>query len=163
MVGWVILCMTRVELTEETLRTRLDQIYPGEFLPPRQLGTFVVAGPVIGAQFLVKSAIAGATGIFMLQTVRGPYTAVSPFAKHIRDAALRRIAVAQKAWLVLERIGGGNEADAYGNEADAYRFIGKVLGALAPDDATVLVHPSRLVAYPFDAETRRKLSNAELR
>ena len=28
MVGWVILCMAPVELTEETLRARLDQIYP---------------------------------------------------------------------------------------------------------------------------------------
>jgi hypothetical protein len=71
--------------------------------------------------------------------------------------------VAQKAWLGLERIGDGSEADAYGNDADAYRFIGKELGALAPDDAAVLVHPSRLVAYPFDAETRHKLSNGELR
>ncbi len=72
MIGWVVLSSSWVELTEETLRARLDQIYPGEFLPPRQLGTFVVAGPVVGVQFLVKSAIAGATGIFMLQTVPGP-------------------------------------------------------------------------------------------
>lgn len=156
MIGWVILCMTPVELTEETLRARLDRIYPGVFLPPRQLGTFVVSGPATGTQFLVKSAIVGATGIFILQTVPGPYTAFSPFAKNIRDAALRRIAVAQRAWLGLEQIGGDNEAD-------AYRFIGKVLGTLAPDDAAVLVHPSRLVAYPFDAATRLKLSNAKLR
>lgn len=156
MIGWVILCMTPVELTEETLRARLDRIYPGEFLPPRQRGTFVVSGPVPGTQYLIKSAIAGATGIFILQTVPGPYSAVSSFAKNIRDAALRRIAVAQRAWLGLEQIGGDNEAD-------AYRFIGKVLGTLAPEDAAVLVHPSRFLAYSFDAETRRKLSDGELR
>jgi hypothetical protein len=156
MIGWVILCMRPVELTEETLRAQLDRIYPGEFLPPRQLGTFVVAGPVAGTQFLIKSAIAGATGIFILQSVPGPYTAFSPFVKNIRDAALRRIAVAQRAWLGLERVGGDNEAD-------AYRFIGRAIGTLAPDDAAVLVHPSRLIAYPFNAETRLKLLNAELR
>jgi hypothetical protein len=156
MIGWVILCMRPVELTEETLRAQLDRIYPGEFLPPRQLGTFVVSGPVPGTQYLIKSAIAGAIGIFILQTVPGPYTAFSSFAKHIRDPALRRLAVAQRAWLGLEQIGGDDEAA-------AYRFIGKVLGTLAPDDAAVLVHPSQLVAYPFDAETRRRLSNAEVR
>jgi hypothetical protein len=155
MIGWVILCTTRVELTEDTLRAQLDRIYPGEFLPSRQLGTFVVAGPVVSSQFLIKSAISGATGIFILQTVPRPYTAFSPFAKHMRDPALRRLAVAQRAWLGLELVGDGNEAE-------AYRFIGKVLGTLAPEDAAVLVHPSRFVAYPFDAETRRKLSNGEL-
>jgi hypothetical protein len=154
MIGWVILCGRKVELTEDTLRVRLDRIYPGEFLPPRQQGTFVVAGPVAGMQFMVKSAITGAMGIFILHTVPGPYTDVSPFARHIQDVSLRRTAVAQRAWLGLERIAGDNEAD-------AYRFIGKVLGTLAPDDAVALVHPSRFVTYPFDAETRRKLSDGE--
>jgi hypothetical protein len=156
MVGWVVLLSRRLELTEETLRAQLDRIYPGEFLPPRQLGTFVVAGPEVGMQFLVKSAITGATGIFILHTVPGPYTAVSPFAKHIRDASLRRTAGAQRAWLGLELVGGGDELQ-------AYRFIGKVLAALAPDDAVALVHPSRLVTYAFDAEIRQKLSVGELR
>lgn len=151
MIGWVVLSNSWVELTEETLRTHLDRLYPGEFLPPRQRGTFVVAGPVADVQFLINSAIAGAAGMFMLQSVPGPYTEFSSFAEHIRDAALRRIAVAQQAWLGVERISGDNEDE-------AYRFIGKVLAALAPSDATVLVHPARLVSYPFDADMRRKLS-----
>lgn len=156
MIGWVVLSDSWVELTEETLRAQLDRLYPGEFLPPREQGTFVVSGPVAGAQFLINSAIAGATGMFLLQSVPGPYTEFSPFAEHIHDAALRRRAAAQQAWLGLEQIAGDNEDD-------AYRFIGKVLAALAPSDAAVLVHPSRLTAYPFDADMRRKLSNAEMR
>jgi hypothetical protein len=156
MIGWVVLSESWVELTEETLRAQLDRLYPGEFLPPRERGTFVVAGAVDDIQFLVNSAIAGATGLFMLQSVPGPYTEFSPFAGHIQDAALRRIAIAQQAWLGLERIGGHNEDD-------AYRFIGKVLVALAPDDAAVLVHPSRLTSFPFDAALRRNLANGDMR
>jgi hypothetical protein len=155
MVGWVVLCREWLELAEETLRAQLDRLYPGEFLPPRQRGTFVVEGPVAGTQFLIHSAVAGATGMFLLQSVPGPYTEFSPFAHHIRDAALRRNALAQQAWLAIDQVGGDNEAD-------AYRFIGKVLADLAPGDATVLVHPERLVSYPFDAGMRLKLSKAEV-
>jgi hypothetical protein len=114
-----------------------------------------VEGPVAGTQFLIHSAVAGATGMFLLQSVPGPYTEFSPFAHHIRDAALRRNALAQQAWLAIDQVGGDNEAD-------AYRFIGKVLADLAPGDATVLVHPERLVSYPLDTEMRLKLSKAEV-
>lgn len=152
MVGWVVLSNTWVELTEATLRARLDRLYPGEFLPPRPHGTFVVEGPVAGAQFLITSAIAGATGMFMLHSVPGPYTEFSRFAEHIRDAALHRIAVAQQAWLGLDRVHGDNDDE-------AYRFIGKVLAELAPADAAALVHPERLTTLGFDAEVRRKLAN----
>jgi hypothetical protein len=155
MVGWVVLCRNWVQWTEEALRADLDRLYPGEFLPPRQRGTFVVSGPVAGTQFLIHSAIAGATGMFLLQSVPRSYTEVSPFAGRIGNAVLRRQAGVQRAWLGLEKIGGNNEAD-------ACRFIGKVLAALAPADASVLVHSSRLVSYPFDADTRLRLSKAEI-
>jgi hypothetical protein len=151
MVGWVVLSNTWVELTEESLRAHLDRIYPGEFLPPRQQGTFVVAGQMDDMQFLINSVIPGATGMFLLHAVPGPYTEFSSFAGHIADAALRDIAIAQQVWLGVERISGDNDDD-------AYRFIGKVLATLAPSDASVLVHPSRLVSYPFDAGMRQKLS-----
>jgi hypothetical protein len=155
MVGWVVLCRNWVEWTEEALRADLDRVYPGEFLPPRRRDTFVVSGPVAGTQFLLHSAIAGATGMFLLNSVPRPYTDFSPFADRISDLALRRHAVVQRAWLGLERIGGTSEAD-------AGRFIGKVLAALAPADASVLVHPARLMSFPFDAELRLKLSKAEV-
>jgi hypothetical protein len=105
-----------------------------------------------GAQFLINSAIPGATSMFMLHSVPGPYTEFSPFADHIRDAALRHIAVAQQAWLGLDRVHGDKDEE-------AYRFIGKVLAELAPADAAVLVHPERLVTFRFDAEVRRQLAN----
>ncbi|RDV04845.1 hypothetical protein [Undibacter mobilis] len=156
MIGWVVLSESWIELTEETLRAQLDRLYPGEFLPARESGTFVVTGAVEDVQFLINSGIASATGLFMLQSVPGPYTEFSPFADHIQDSALRRIAVAQRAWLGLERLGGDNEDD-------AYRFIGKVIAALAPDDAAVLVHPSRLTSFPFDTALRRNLANGDMR
>jgi hypothetical protein len=152
MVGWVVLSNSWVELTEDTLRARLDQLYSGQFLPPRERGTFVVGGPVAGMQFLINSAIAGASGMFMLHSVPGPYTEFSPFANHIRDAALRHIAITQQAWLGLDRMG-------VDKEDDAYCFIGKVLAELAPADAAALVHPGRLITLSFDGEVRRRLAN----
>jgi hypothetical protein len=156
MIGWVVLSNTWVELTEDALRVHLDRLYPGEFLPPRERGTFVVEGPNAGMQFLINSAIAGARGMFLLQTMPGSYTEFSPFADHVSDAALRRIAADQQAWLGVERVSGNNEDE-------AYRFTGKVLAALAPSDTTVLVHPSRLISCAFDENIRRKLSNGECR
>ena len=156
MIGWVVLSQSFVELTEESLRAQLDRLYPGEFMPARERGTFVVGGPATDVQFLINSAIAGAAGMFLLQSVPGPYTEFSLFADHIHDDALRRLAIAQQAWLGLERINGENEDD-------AYRFIGKVLATLAPDDAAVLVHPSRLTSFPFGAEMRQELANGGIR
>jgi len=43
MVSWVVLANSYTELTIESLRQKLDEIYPGEFLPPRQKGNFVVS------------------------------------------------------------------------------------------------------------------------
>lgn len=154
MIGWVVLSQSWVELTEETLRAQLDRLFPGEFLPPRPRGTFVVGGPVEGIQFLINSAIAGATGTFLLQSVPGPYTEFSDFAAQIEDDALRTAASAQQAWLGLERIGGDNDDD-------AHRFIGRVLAGVAPADAAVLVHPSRPLTFPFDDGMRLRLSNGE--
>lgn len=153
MVGWVVLSMTYVTLTEATLRARLDALFPGAFLPPRERGTFVIAGPIAGAQFMINSAIAGASGTFMLNSVPGFYTEVSDFADHIADKTLRRLAIAQECWLSVDL--ARNDA----NHDDAYRFIGKALAELAPADAAVLVHPSLLTSRRFDDSVRRGLAN----
>jgi hypothetical protein len=155
MIGWVVLSKTWVQLTEDTLRRRLDELYPGEFLPPRKTGTFVVEGPVAGAQFLIKSAVAGAAGIFMLHSVPGSYSDFSGFAAHIKNKRLRSVVARQEAWLSVELIGQVASRD------DAYRFIGKVLAALAPADAAILVHPSRMASMPFDDDVRRRLANGD--
>ena len=58
MISWVVLSNTYVDLKVDSLREKLDEVYPGQFLPPRDKN-FVINGPTPG-QFLIKSNIAGA-------------------------------------------------------------------------------------------------------
>ena len=51
MVSWVVLSNSYAELTLVSLRQSLDELYPGQFLPPREQGNFVVDGNVPGAEF----------------------------------------------------------------------------------------------------------------
>jgi hypothetical protein len=156
MIGWVALSMTWVELTVGSLRSRLDALYPGEFLPPRKHGTFVIDGPIEQVQFMIQSTITDANGTFMLTSIPRPYRDVSDFAGHIDDRGLRDLAAAQKAWLSVELIDRPARSD------DAYRFIGKVLAELAPPDAAILIHPSALACRRFDDGVRRALANGGL-
>jgi hypothetical protein len=153
MISLVVLSNSYVELTLEALREILEQIYPGRFLPPREHGTFVVDGNVPGVEFLIQSDIPGAAGMFLLYSVPGPYTEFSDFAERIADASLRRLAQAQACWLSVDLI------HRYTTEEEACRFIGSVLAHLAPRDAAVLVHPSRLVTIAFDDQVRRTLAS----
>jgi hypothetical protein len=150
MAGWVVLSNAWTELTVDKLRARLDAIFPGEYLPPRERGNFVIDGAVEGAQFMINCAVAGATGMYMLHSVPGPYTEFSDFADRIDEADLRTLALAQQCWLGIDCYAGAEE--------DAYRFIGKVLAALAPADAVALVHPDRLTTIRFDDDLRRRLA-----
>jgi hypothetical protein len=156
MVSWVVLSNSYVELTLDLLRESLDQLYPGQFLPPREQGNFVVDGNVPGVEFFIQSTLAGAAGTFFLYSVPGPYTEFSDFADHIEDASLRQFAEAQECWLSVDLI------HKHTTEQEAYRFIGNVLAKLAPRDAAVLVHPSRLVTLRFDDHVRRRLANSGL-
>ena len=56
MVSLVVLSNTHVELTVDQVREKLDELYPGQFLPPRDKGNFVVEGSVPG-QFLIQSRV----------------------------------------------------------------------------------------------------------
>ena len=152
MVGWVALSNSYVELTLDLLRKSLDELYPGQFLPPREKGNFVVDGNVPGAEFLIQSGIQGAAGLFLLHNVPGPYTEFSDFADHIEDPSLRHLAEGQDCWLSVDLI------HKHTTEEDGYRFIGNVLAKLAPSDAAVLVHPSRLITIRLDDEVRRRLA-----
>jgi hypothetical protein len=151
MIAWVALSMSAPQFTVDGLRVRLDRAFRGEFLPPREQGSFVVEGPIGGAQFIIKSAIAGAAGMFMLNSVSGPYTDVSGFGAHISDPDLRRLALAQEAWLSVDLIGGGAPSN-------AYRFIGKAIAQLAPADTAVLVDPESNKIWRFDDALRRRLA-----
>jgi hypothetical protein len=152
MISLVVLSSTYVELTQDALRESLDRIYPGHFLPLREQGTFVIDGNEPGVEFLIQSDIPDATGMFLLYSVPGPYTAVSDFAEHVADMALRRLAQAQTCWLSVDLI------HRYATDEEAYRFIGSALAQLAPPDAAVLVHPSRLIAIAFNEQVRRELA-----
>lgn len=154
MVSGVVLSKTWVELTVGTLRARLDRAFPDAFLPPRERGTFVVAGPMAGMQFLINSAIAGAAGTFMLNSVPGPYSEFSDFADRIDDPRLKALALAQDAWLSVDLITKSAEA------TGASRFIGKALAELAPTDAAALVVSYGRTIY-FDDSVRRRLAHGE--
>ncbi len=156
MVSLVVLSQTPVVLTLDSLRRHLDAIYPGHFLPPRETGTFVVDGPVPGAQFLIWSSVPEASGAFILNSVGRPYTGFSDFAEHIAEPGLRGLARAQRHWLSLDRIGDASPTE-------AYRFIGSVLARLAPSDAAALVHPSRMSTLRVNPDVRHRLaSGAEM-
>src|SRR5438105_2411175 len=147
MVSLVVLSNTHVELTVDVLRGQLDELYPGHFLPPRAKGTFVVEGTAPG-EFLIQSMLPGAAGMFLLHSVRAPYSEFSDFARFIRDRSLRQKAQAQCCWLP------GDLIHRHTTDEDAYRLIGHVLAKLAPPDAAFLVHPEKRTAIVFDDKVR---------
>lgn len=153
MVSWVVLSNSYVALDAGTLRAKLDEAFPGEFVPQRDQGSFVVEGPVEGVQFLIQSRVANASGTFMLNNVPGPYAKFSDFAQFIKDRTVRRRA--QQSWLSVDLIAKHTTED------DAYRFIGRALAVLAPRDAGYLVHPTRRIVMAFDDAIRRKLAGGE--
>lgn len=157
MVSWVVLFDSPLALDEGMVRARLDEAFPGEFVPQRDQGSFVVAGPEPGAQFLIQSRVAGAAGVFMLNAVAAPYTRFSDFARLIPDRAIKQKAQAQRRWLSIDLI----RPHANATEADAYRFIGRALAKLAPRDAAYLVHPTRQIVVAFDEDVRRRLATGE--
>jgi hypothetical protein len=154
MVSGVVLANTYLHLTLELVRAKLDEVFPGEFLPPREQGSFVVDGTVPG-QFFIKANMLGSTGMFFLHNVPGSYREFSSFAHAIPDPSMRRKAVAQRCWLSVDLINKNS------NHENAYRFIEQVLAKFAPVDAAFLVHPSKLVTIRFDDDLRIRLARAE--
>jgi hypothetical protein len=155
MISWVVLSNSYVDLTVDALRKKLDEVYPGQFLPPNN-NNFVIDGPTSG-QFLIKSNIPGAGGIFMLFSVPGPYTEFSKFAEAIADSAMLRSVKAQCCWLSVDLI----QLHARTTEEVAYRFIEPVLAKLAPSDAAFLVDPEKGVTIPFSDDIRDRLAKGE--
>ena len=151
MISWVALSNTYVDLKVDSLREKLDEVYPGQFLPPRDKN-FVIDGPTPG-QFFIKSNIAGAAGMFMVISVPASYTEFSDFADVIADPALLRNVKAQCCWLSVDLV------HRLTTDADAYRFIEQVLAKLAPQDAAFLVHPEKRITMPFNDDIRRRLAN----
>jgi hypothetical protein len=154
MVSGVVLANTYLDLTLELVRAKLDEVFPGEFLPPRDQGNFVVDGAAPG-QFFINAHMPGAAGMFFLNNVPGPYGEFSNFAHAIADASMRRDAAAQRCWLSVDLIHKAS------NHEKAYRFIERVLAKFAPADAAFLVHPSKLITLRFDDDLRVRLAKAE--
>jgi hypothetical protein len=153
MVSWVVLSKTYLDLDAGAVRKKLDELYPGRFLPAEQQANFVVGSKMPG-MFIIKSTMAGAAGLFMLLNVPGPYTEFSDFAASIADPLLRP--EAQTAWLSVDLIGKITT-----NE-EAYRFIGAVLAKLAPADAAFLVKPATNSTIVFDDTVRSQLASGQL-
>lgn len=151
MVSLVVLYRDYVELSLESLREILNEVFPGQFLPPGD-ASFVIEGPVPDATFMIKCAVQGMAGLFMLNNVPAPYTEFSDFAEFIVDPVMRELAESQSAWLSIDLIGQSAAED-------AYRFIAKVLARLAPNDAAFLVHPDTGAIIPFDENLRRALAD----
>jgi hypothetical protein len=154
MISLVVLSNSYIDLKATTLAKKLDELYPGKFVPMGQQDNFVVGGPTPG-QFLIKSTMPGLAGIFMLLSVPAPYTEFSDFNHSIPDASLRRKAEAQKCWLSVDLVQNIK------TDEEAYRFIGAVLAKLAPPDTAVLVRPENNSAMPFDDGVRRQLASGE--
>lgn len=154
MISWVVLSNTYVELDVDSLRAKLDEIYPGQFLPRREKGNFVINGPGLGRLF-VNVNLPRAAGMFVVISVPRPYTEFSTFQRKIADPTLRRRAEAQTCWLSVDMIHKNT------TEEDAYRFIEQVLAKLAPADAAFLVHPSKLITIPFDRDIRRRMADGD--
>lgn len=155
MVSLVALSRSRAELSCDLLLAHLDVLYPGHFLPADQPGSFVVSGPDEDTQFLIKSDVPEREGIFQLHNVPRPYTEVSGFARYIEDQSLRHLATTQDCWLSIDLI------HRVTTDENSYRFIGQALARVAPADAAVLVHPSRMAAIPFNDDIRRQLARGD--
>jgi hypothetical protein len=154
MVSLVVLSQSSLDLTLESVRKTLDSVFPGQFLPPREEGNFVIDGAVPGAVYMIQCTVAGAGGMFMLHNVPGPYNEFSDFSAHL-SGPLLELALKQVCWISIDQI------HAYGPEEDGYRFIGPVLAQLAPADSAVLLHPSKLTAVEFTQDVRRQLASGD--
>lgn len=154
MVSWVVLVGAYADISLDEVRQKLDDVYPGQFLPPRQKGNFVVRGPAPG-QFMIFSNIPGAAGIFLLNNIPGPYSDFSRFAEAISDPSIRSRVAKQCCWLSVDFIHRTS------TDEEAYRFIEQVLAKLALADAAFLVDPDRGATIAFDDEIRSRFAKGE--
>jgi hypothetical protein len=152
MVSLVVLSQSSPDLTLDSMRASLDALFPGQFLPPKEEGNFVIDGPVEGATYMIQCTVPGVSAMYMFHNVPGPYTEFSDFPEHL-SGSLRELAVDQACWMSVDLL------HSYGSDQDPYRFIGAVLSQFAPPDANVLLHPSKMDAVEFTSEVRQQLAS----
>lgn len=154
MVSWVVLTGRYTDFGIDEVRQKLDEVYPGQFLPPRQKGNFVVTGPSPG-QFMIVSNIPGAAGFFLLNNIPKPYADVSEFAEVISDRSILSRVAKQCCWLSVDLIHRTT------TEEEGYRFIEQVLAKIAPADAAFLVDPDNGATIAFDDSMRSRFVSGE--
>ncbi len=153
MVSLVALLPEWRELSLSEVREALDALFPGEFLPPREQGNFVIDGPVPGASFLIQCNVPGHAGMFLMHNVPGPYTEFSAFISHLADSKVKELAARLPCWMSVDLL------HRHTTDEEGYRFVSAALAKLAPPDTALLVHPSRYIAIAFTPEVRRTLAS----
>jgi hypothetical protein len=153
MSSLVAIAPTWQERSIDLIRQELDDTFPGEFLPTRTEGNFVVEGPVEGASFLVQCTIPNYSGMFLIHNVPSRYSAFSDYLQYIKDPETRQLTDSQACWLSVDLM------HQHTTERDAYRFIGLVLGKLAPVDTALLIHPARYHVAIFSPQVRAILAS----
>ncbi len=154
MVSLVALTSSWRELSIDEVRSSLDALFPGMFLPPREEGNFVIDGPAPGATFLVQCTVPGSSGMFLIHNVPGPYSEFSDYLSHVTDPSIRELASAQTCWMSVDLM------HRHATDEEAYRFVSTVLAQLAPEDTAIVIHPSTYQAVRFSPEVRRTLAAA---
>jgi hypothetical protein len=84
MISLVALASTWRKRSVDEIRQDLDETFPGEFLPPRSEGNFVIEGPAEGASYCVQCTIPNYTGMFLIHKVPRQYSAFSDYLQHIK-------------------------------------------------------------------------------
>jgi hypothetical protein len=148
----VVLTNTPLRFDLDSLRQKLEELYPGQFVPPHVKGSFVVPGRVRG-QYVIQSNVSGASGIFVLNSGMESFATLSDFTKTIPDGPVRRDVEAQCCWLAVDLMYKSK------SEAEAYRFVEQVLAKLAPAGAAFLVDPTKRITVLFDETMRRSFSS----
>jgi hypothetical protein len=151
----VVLADSPIRFDLDALRQKLEELYPGQFVPPRAKGSFVVAGRVRG-QYIIQSNVGGAAGIFILNSGTEPFAGLSDFTKTIPDGPTRRSVEAQCCWLAISLMYKARP------DAEAFRFVEQALAKLAPPDANFLVDPTKRITVPFDEAMRRSFARGEM-
>jgi hypothetical protein len=137
----------------DSVRRDLDELFPGEFLPPREEGNFILEGPVPDASYMVQCVVPGHGGVFLIHNVPGPYSDFSDFLSFMDDPELKALAAKQPCWMSVDLM------HSYTTAEEGLRFITVVIAKLAPADVVLLVHPSRYMVALFTPELRAVLAS----
>ena len=100
-------------------------------------------------------------GIFLVHNHAHPYCdELEKVAGSISDRALGEKVRKHRAWISVDLM--DRDKMMFRTEADAWRFIGKVLAELAPEDAVAIYVPAKGVLMAFDNSSKTKLRDSNV-